>query len=92
MMILILSMDRPAVGLRLPKLPILLTALWQLFLVGNFKPSFQQCLKKDNFNVIQHVFFHTSPLLVDAGILSLLTNADNPFPSTIAIYSIKFEI
>ena len=46
MMIRILSMDRPAVGLRLPKLPILLTALGQLFIVGNFKPSFQQYLKK----------------------------------------------
>jgi hypothetical protein len=28
MMISILSMDRPIVGLRLPKLPILIVALW----------------------------------------------------------------
>ena len=42
--------------------------------------------------MIQLILFHTSPLLVDAGILSLLTNADNPFPSTVAIYSINFEM
>ena len=42
--------------------------------------------------VIQLVFFHISPLLVDAGILSLLTNADNHFPSDVAIYSTKFEM
>ena len=42
--------------------------------------------------MIQLVFFHTSPLLVDAGILSLLTNVDNPFSSVIAIYSTKFEM
>ena len=41
--------------------------------------------------MIQLVFFHTS-LLIDAGILSLLTNADNPFPFVIAIYSTKFEM
>ena len=41
--------------------------------------------------MIQLVFFHTSPLFVDAGILSLLTNARNPFPYTVAIYSTKSE-
>ena len=42
--------------------------------------------------MIQLVLFHTSPLLVDANILSLLTNADNPFPSAVVIYSTKFEL
>ena len=42
--------------------------------------------------MIQLVFLHTSPLLVDAGILSLLSNADNPFISATAIYSTKFEM
>ena len=35
--------------------------------------------------MIQLVLFYTSPLLVDAGILSLLTNANNPFPSAILL-------
>ena len=42
--------------------------------------------------MIQLVFFRTSPLFVDAGILSPLTNADNHFPFAAAIYSIKFEM
>ena len=42
--------------------------------------------------MIQLVFFHTSSLLVDASVLSLLTNADNPFPSAVATYSTKFEM
>ena len=40
----------------------------------------------------QLVFFHTSLSPVDAGILSLLTNDDTPFPFVIAIYSTKFEM
>ena len=36
--------------------------------------------------MIQLAFFHT-PFSIDAGILALLTNADNPFPSATAIYS-----
>ena len=42
--------------------------------------------------MIQLALFHTSLPLVDAATLSLLTNADNPFPSTAAIYSAKFEM
>ena len=42
--------------------------------------------------MIQLAFFHTSLFPVDAGILALLTNADNPFPSAAAIYSTKFEM
>ena len=42
--------------------------------------------------MIQLAFFHASLSLVDAGILALLTNADNPFPSVIAIYSTEFEM
>ena len=42
--------------------------------------------------MIQLAFFQTSLLPVDAGILALLTNTDNPFPSTAAIYSTKFEM
>ena len=42
--------------------------------------------------MIQLVFFHTSPLLADADILSLPTNADNTFLSTIVIYSTRFEM
>ena len=42
--------------------------------------------------MIQLTFFHASLSLVDAGILALLTNTDNPFPSVAAIYSTKFEI
>ena len=42
--------------------------------------------------MIQLAFFHTSLLPIDAGILSLLTDADNPFPSAIAIYSTRFEM
>ena len=42
--------------------------------------------------MIQLAFSHTSLSLVNADILSLLTNADNPFPSTTAIYSTKFEM
>ena len=42
--------------------------------------------------MIQFAFFHASLSLVDVGILSLLTNADNPFLSIVAIYSTKFEM
>ena len=42
--------------------------------------------------MIRLASFHASLFLVDAGILSLLSNADNPFPSVIAIYSTKFEM
>ena len=42
--------------------------------------------------MIQLVLFHTSPFLVDADILSLLTNIDNPFLSTVAIYLTKFKM
>ena len=42
--------------------------------------------------MIQLAFFHTSLTPIDAGVLALLTNADNPFPSVAAIYSIKFEM
>ena len=42
--------------------------------------------------MIHLAFFHTSLSLVDAGILSLLANADNPFPSAAAIYPTKFEM
>ena len=42
--------------------------------------------------MIQLAFFHTSLFPVDAGILALLTNADNPFSSAAAIYSIEFEM
>ena len=42
--------------------------------------------------MIQPAFFHTSLSPIDAGILSLLTNANNPFPSAAAIYSTKFEM
>ena len=42
--------------------------------------------------MIQLAFFHTSLSPIDAGILSPLTNADNPFPSVIVIYSTKFEM
>ena len=40
--------------------------------------------------MIQLAFFHTSLFPVDAGILALLSNADNPFLSAAAIYSIEF--
>ena len=42
--------------------------------------------------MIQLVFFHTSLFPVDAGILVLLTNTDNPFSSVAAIYSTKFKM
>ena len=42
--------------------------------------------------MIQLAFFHTSLFPVDADILALLTNADNPFASVAAIYSTKFEM
>ena len=42
--------------------------------------------------MIQLAFFHTSLSPIDAGILALLTNADNPFPSIAAIYLTKFEM
>ena len=42
--------------------------------------------------MIQLVFFHTSLSPIDAGILALLTNTDNPFPSAAAIYSTNFEM
>ena len=42
--------------------------------------------------MIQLAFFRTSLSLVDAGILALLTNGDNPFPSAAAIYSTKFAM
>ena len=42
--------------------------------------------------MIQPAFFHTSLSPVDVGILSLLTNADNPFPFVVAIYSTKFKM
>ena len=42
--------------------------------------------------MIQLAFFHTSLSLIDTGILALLTNTDNPFPSAAAIYSTKFEM
>ena len=40
--------------------------------------------------MIQLVLFHTSLLLVDADILSLLTNADNPFPRDQNMVDVKF--
>ena len=40
----------------------------------------------------QLVLFHTSLLLNDTDIPSLLTNADNPSPSVVAINSIEFEM
>ena len=42
--------------------------------------------------MIQRAFFHTSLFPIDAGILTLLTNADNLFPSAAAIYSTEFEM
>ena len=42
--------------------------------------------------MVQLVSFHTSLLLIDAGMLDLLTSADNPFPSTAAIYSTGSEM
>ena len=42
--------------------------------------------------MIQLAFFHTSLFPVDAGILALLTNTDNPFLSAAAIYSTKFKM
>ena len=42
--------------------------------------------------MIQLAFFHTSLFPVDAVILALLTNDDNPFPSAAAIYSTKFKM
>ena len=42
--------------------------------------------------MIQLAFFHTSLFPTDAGILVLLTNADNPFSSAAAIYSTEFEM
>ena len=92
MMILISSMDIPAVGLRLPKLLILLTALWAIISSRQFQTFIPIMSKKDNSNVIRLVRFHTSLLLIDAGMLDLLTNIDNPFPSAAAIYSIESEM
>ena len=93
MMICILSMDRSAVGLRLPKLPILIAAFW-IVMFGRqlqiFIPSMSE--EKIYSNVIRLVSFYTSLFLVDAGILDPLTNADNPFPSAAAIYSIEFKM
>ena len=42
--------------------------------------------------MIQLAFFHTSLFPVEAGILALLTNVDNHFPSAAAIYSIEFKM
>ena len=42
--------------------------------------------------MIQLPFFHTSLFPVDASILAILTNADNPFPSAAAIYSTESEM
>ena len=42
--------------------------------------------------MIRIVSFHTFLLLVDAGILDSLTIADNPFLSTAATYSTRFEM
>ena len=86
-------MDRPVVGLRLPKLPILIAALWTIIpgrQLQTFIPVMSE--EKDNSNVIQLDFFHTSLFPVDAGILAFLTNADNHFPSIAAIYSTESEM
>ena len=42
--------------------------------------------------MIRLVSFHISLFPVDASILDLLTNADNPFSSAAAIYSTKYEM
>ena len=84
-------MDRPAVGLRLSKFPLLFTTLWAIISSRQFQTFIPIMSKKDNSNVIRLVRFHTS-LLVDANILSLLTKAENPFLSAAAIYSTKFEM
>ena len=42
--------------------------------------------------MIQLAFFHTSLIPVDTRILVLLTNADNPFLSAAATYSIESEM
>ena len=85
-------MDRPAVGLRLPKLPILLAALRIVILSRQFQ-TFVPAISKERTIPMRFVFFsHTSLSPVDAGILAPLTNADDPFLSVAAIYSTKFEM
>ena len=92
-LICILSMDRPAVGLRLPILPILIAAFWTVMSgrqLQTFIPAMSE--EKDNSNMIWLVSFHTFPFPVDTGILDPLTNADNPFPSIDATYSIESKM
>ena len=81
MMILISSMDRPAVGLRLPKLLILIAALW-IVIPSRQLQTFIPTMPEERI----------IPLLIDAGILSSLTSADNPFPSATATYSTGSEM
>ena len=86
-------MDRPVVGLRFPKLPILIAAFWTIMFgrqLQTFIPAMSE--EKDDSNVIWLVSFHTSLFPVDASILDPLTIADNPFPSATATYSIGFEM
>ena len=93
MMILILSMDRPAVGVRLPKLPILFTTLWEIISSRQFQ-TFIPTMSEERTIPMRFSLLSFIPLFfpVDAGILALLTNADNPFLSAVAIYSTKFKM
>ena len=85
-------MDRPAVGLRLPKLPILIAALWTAIL-GRQLQTFVPAMSEERTIPMQFSLLSFVPLFpVDAGILTFPTNVDNPFPSVAAIYSTEFDM
>ena len=88
-----LGMDRPAVGLRLPKLPILIAAFW-IVMSSRQLQTFIPTVSEERTIPVQFDLLPFIPLffLVDAGILDPLTIADNPFPSTAATYSIGSEM
>ena len=86
-------MDRPAVGLRLPRLPILIAAFWAVMSSRQLQ-TFIPVMSEERtipmqFNRIRDVTRGFIAPSFDIGILALLTNTDNPFLSTAVIYSIE---
>ena len=82
-------MDRPAVDLRLPKLPILIASFWTVMSGRQFQ-TFVPAVSEERTIPVRFCF-HTFLLPIDAGILDPLAIADNLFLSTATTYSTGFE-
>ena len=92
MVIYILSMDTSVVGLRLPKLLILIAALWTVT-PGRQLQTFVPTMSEERIIPMQFSLLSFVSLFpVDVGILAFPTNTDNHFPSAAAIYLTEFKM